>query len=241
MFTLRSLFTCQKPIYLLALLFLFSACAMIHEPYYGVDEKTRFHRIREGETLYGIGYKTQRDFRLIARWNGIQDPFKLAPGRVIRLFPDNDRPTKTTEPDSRPTTNQAASSTTKKPSHKNLKLLWRWPLKGAIAKNYRQSGKKGFDIIGQYGEPVRAAAAGKVVYSGQGLIGYGNLVIVKHDVHFLSAYGSNSRILVREGDDVRMGQQIAEVGLGAGKQPVLHFEIRKSGKPVNPLFYLPNP
>jgi lipoprotein NlpD len=110
-----------------------------------------------------------------------------------------------------------------------------------IATTYRQSGRKGLDITGQYGEPVRAAAAGKVVYSGQGLIGYGNLVIVKHDVHFLSAYGSNSRILVREGEEVRMGQQIAEVGLGAGKQPVLHFEIRKNGKPVNPLVHLPKP
>lgn len=241
MFTLRPLFTRRKPIFPLALLFLFSACAMIHEPYYGLDEKTRFHRIRKGETLYGIGYKTQRDFRLIARWNGLQTPFTLAPGRVIQLFPDNDRPTKTTESGSRPTTRRAASRTAKKPLHKYLKLLWRWPLKGMIATTYRQSGRKGLDITGQYGEPVRAAAAGKVVYSGQGLIGYGNLVIVKHDVHFLSAYGSNSRILVREGDDVRMGQQIAEVGLGAGKQPVLHFEIRKNGKPVNPLVHLPKP
>ncbi|MGR9105883.1 MAG: murein hydrolase activator EnvC family protein [Gammaproteobacteria bacterium] len=97
------------------------------------------------------------------------------------------------------------------------------------------------DIAGRYGEPVRAAADGRIVYCGQGLVGYGNLVIVKHDAHFLSAYGNNSRLLVQEGDFVRMGQQIAEVGMGANQKPTLHFEIRKDGKPVDPVQHLPKP
>jgi lipoprotein NlpD len=133
------------------------------------------------------------------------------------------------------------SGPTEKNSKKKLKDSWIWPLKGVIAKNYSQTGRKGLDIAGKFGEPVRAAADGKIVYCGQGLIGYGNLVIVKHDAHFLSAYGNNSRLLVREGDTIKKGQRIAEVGLDANKQPLLHFEIRKDGKPVNPIQHLPKP
>jgi murein DD-endopeptidase MepM/ murein hydrolase activator NlpD len=133
------------------------------------------------------------------------------------------------------------SKAVEKNSKSKLKVSWNWPLKGVIAKNYSQTGRKGLEIMGKYGAPVLAAADGRIVYCGQGLIGYGNLVIVKHDAHFLSAYGHNSRLLVREGDYVKRGQRIAEVGMGTDKQPVLHFEIRKDGKPVNPTQHLPKP
>lgn len=133
------------------------------------------------------------------------------------------------------------SESFEKSFEKKLKVFWQWPLKGVIAKNYSQTGRKGLDIAGKYGDPVRAAADGRIVYCGQGLIGYGNLVIVKHDAHILSAYGNNSRLLVREGETVKMGQRIAEVGMGKDKQPVLHFEIRKDGKPVDPIQHLPKP
>ncbi len=133
------------------------------------------------------------------------------------------------------------SGPAEKKSEKKLKLLWRWPLKGVIAKNYSQTGGKGLDIAGKYGEPVRAAADGRIVYCGQGLIGHGNLIIIKHDTHYLSAYGNNSRLFVREGEYVKTGQRIAEVGIGSDKNPALHFEIRRNGKPVNPIQHLPKP
>lgn len=116
---------------------------------------------------------------------------------------------------------------------------WRWPLSGRIARDFQEGGNKGIDIAAREGDAVAVAAGGKVVYSGQGLIGYGNLIIVKHNDKYLSAYGNNSRLLVKEGDEVAAGQVVAEVGQINNREPVLHFEIRQAGKPVNPLDYLP--
>ena len=95
------------------------------------------------------------------------------------------------------------------------------------------------DIAGNLGQSVVAAAAGKVVYSGNGLIGYGNLIIIKHDAHYLSAYGHNRRLLVKEGSEVKAGEKIAEMGDSGKEGTLLHFEIRRDGKPVDPLRYLP--
>jgi lipoprotein NlpD len=101
-------------------------------------------------------------------------------------------------------------------------------------------GRKGVDLGGKAGQPIKAAAAGEVVYSGKGLIGYGNLVIIKHDEIFLSAYGHNRKLLVKEGAKVKAGQLIGEMGQSAKIGSMLHFEIRRNGKPVDPLLYLPN-
>ncbi|WP_369602242.1 peptidoglycan DD-metalloendopeptidase family protein [Hahella sp. SMD15-11] len=98
---------------------------------------------------------------------------------------------------------------------------------------------KGIDIAGRIGDPVRAAADGEVVYAGSGLLGYGNLVIINHNEHYLSAYAHNRRILVKEGERVKAGQVIAELGATGTRTPKLHFEIRRDGKPVDPLKYLP--
>lgn len=117
---------------------------------------------------------------------------------------------------------------------------WQVPTQGTIVRAYAPDrGSKGLDFTGAVGQPVVATAAGKVVYSGSALRGYGELVIIKHDDLRLSAYGYNQRRLVSEGDVVRAGQQIAELGLGPENKPVLHFEIRERGKPVNPTHYLP--
>ena len=118
-------------------------------------------------------------------------------------------------------------------------MHWQWPVKGKILKNFYQTGKKGIDILGKYGQSVRSAALGKVVYSGDGLIGYGNLVIIKHNDLYLSAYANNRRLLVNEGQQVKKGQEIAEIGRAKDKTSTLHFEIRKNGKPVNPVNFLP--
>ena len=120
-------------------------------------------------------------------------------------------------------------------------VTWRWPSEGKVIAAYvsGEPTRQGIDIGGKAGDAVRAAADGEVVYSGNGLIGYGELIIVKHNANFLSAYGHNRSRLVKEGEKVKAGQAIAEMGASAGSRDELHFEIRKNGKPVNPLEYLP--
>ena len=120
-------------------------------------------------------------------------------------------------------------------------VAWRWPADGQLVGTYAVGNptRQGIDIAGRAGDPVRAAADGSVVYSGNGLIGYGELIIVKHNASFLSAYGHNRKRLVKEGDRVRAGQTIAEMGSSSANRDSLHFEIRKNGKPANPTDYLP--
>lgn len=120
-------------------------------------------------------------------------------------------------------------------------IAWRWPAVGPLVGNYAAGDptRQGIDIAGKSGDPVRAAADGTVVYSGNGLIGYGELIIVKHSPAFLSAYGHNRKRLVKEGDHVSAGQTIAEMGSSSANRDSLHFEIRKNGKPANPTDYLP--
>jgi len=120
-----------------------------------------------------------------------------------------------------------------------LKLNFQWPIKGKILKYFSPAHNKGIDIAGKIGQDVNAAEAGKIVYSGQGLIGYGNLLIIKHNDLYLSAYANNSQLLVTEGHTVRKGEVVAKAGQAGSNQASLHFEIRKNGKPVNPLNFLP--
>jgi len=116
---------------------------------------------------------------------------------------------------------------------------WIWPSSGKLVAQYSESGSKGIDLAGKAGDPVIAAGDGKVVYSGTGLRGYGKLLIVKHNAQFLSAYAHNRTLLVKEGQSVSRGQKIAEMGDTDSDQVKLHFEIRRQGKPVDPLKYLP--
>jgi lipoprotein NlpD len=230
-----------------------------------VNIEPRFYVVKKGDTLSGIGLQTGHHYRQLAVWNHIVPPYTIYPGQKIRLFgSDASSQSRSSRKTKNKTSTRREGSTRKKtvsrkkgptvstnknkrspPSaeekaKKNLKIVWMWPIKGVIVRNYSLTGSKGIDISGKLGQPVRAAAAGKVVYSGQGLAGYGNLVIVKHSEKFLSAYANNRRLLVKEGDHVRKGQTIAEVGAVAGKKPSLYFEIRKFGKPMNPMSYLPN-
>ena len=117
---------------------------------------------------------------------------------------------------------------------------WSWPAPGKLLNNFVEGSNKGIDIAAKAGEPVLAAAGGKVVYAGSGLRGYGKLVIVKHNAAFLSAYAHNSQLLVKEGSSVQKGQKIAEAGSTDAEQTMLHFEIRRQGKPIDPLKYLPS-
>ena len=118
---------------------------------------------------------------------------------------------------------------------------WNWPADGPLISRFQSNGSlnKGIDIAGEMGQPVKAAANGAVVYAGRGLIGYGDMIIIKHDQTYLSAYAHNSRLLVKEGDQVKAGQTVAEMGSSGTDRVKLHFEIRRQGKPVDPLSYLP--
>lgn len=132
---------------------------------------------------------------------------------------------------------------TPRPSRKKAGIEWSWPTQGSVLSSFidGDDARNGLDIGGRLGQPVRTAADGEVVYSGNGLIGYGNLVIVKHNADYLSAYGHNRTVRVREGDRVRRGDALAEMGRRPGGEPSLHFEIRRDGRPVDPMTFLPPP
>jgi lipoprotein NlpD len=120
---------------------------------------------------------------------------------------------------------------------------WAWPTRGPVVTTFGSSAgiASGIGIGGRSGQAIHAAAAGRVVYAGSGLIGYGQLVIIKHNDTYLTAYGHNNRLLVAQGQEVRRGEQIAEMGLGPQRQPRLHFEIRRNGRPIDPLPLLGSP
>lgn len=202
--------------------------------------------VRRGDTLYSISWRAEVDFRLLARWNNLAPPYKILAGQSIRLAPPFAAERTALPARERVTIHPLPAPTAavrlpevEPETRPDPPPAWQWPLQGTLSRDFNQEGNKGIDIAGKPGAPVLAAAAGRIVYSGQGLIGYGNLVIVKHSDTFLSAYGNNSRLLVKEGDEVASRQPIAEIGAVGGSRPALHFEIRKVGKPVNPLDYLP--
>jgi len=194
------------------------------------------HVVRTGETLFTIGWRYGEDSRDLARWNRIGDGSLIYPGQVIRLTPP---------PGERRSSSTTASKTTTPrplpPVPIQATPPWSWPVTGMVSVEFgdRPGTGTGILIDGAIGRSVRAAASGTVVYSGSGLIGYGELIIVKHNDTYLSAYGHNASLLVREGQAIRKGQEIATMGKGPGGKPRLHFEIRRNGKPVNPRQYLP--
>lgn len=206
---------------------------------------TKYYVVKKGDTLYSIGLRSGYGYQRLAVWNHLAPPYTLVTGRKLKFFNSNqeDRASIPKEPSKSPVKKTGRSSQKKLiVSNVNkivLKLNWQWPIEGKIVKNFTQSGNKGIDINGKVGQEVRAAEAGKVVYSGKGLIGYGNLMIIKHNEMYLSAYANNSRLLVSEGQSIKKGQIIAYVGKTGSEQNSLHFEIRKNGKSVNPLSYLP--
>jgi lipoprotein NlpD len=205
--------------------------------------------VRRGDTLYALARIHNITPRDLAAWNGLSEPHTIYPGQVIKLYPGqgpvaNTRPATTgsgtaAASGSRPAGNVAASSPAAVPV--NSGIAWRWPADGAIVGRYvaGDATKQGVDIAGASGQAVRAAGPGVVVYSGAGLVGYGELIIIKHNEQWLSAYGHNRKRLVNEGQNVKAGDQIAEMGRTGANRDMLHFEIRYNGKPVDPVLYLP--
>lgn len=217
------------------------------------------YRVRRGDTLHAIAFRFGFDHRDIARWNGIEPPYTIYPDQVLRLSappraavrtqpvnpsqpPSRSRPVQPpATPPRQPVapTPAPAQANTQQPSE--APLAWRWPVEGNVMRGFlpNDPARNGLDIGGQVGQSVLAAASGSVVYSGNGLIGYGELIIIKHNERLLSAYGHNRRRLVEEGETVSAGQKIAEMGHNDRNEALLHFEIRNDGRPVDPRQFLP--
>lgn len=207
-----------------------------------------YHTVRKGDTLYSVAWQYGYDFEVVARWNNIGAPYRIHPGQRLRLTPPPASSQQARSAPSQPrgnTTPRADTRTTGKTSPKPApsarNFAWRWPVHGEIIGRFATgvAGKSGLEIAGKRGEPIRAAAPGYVVYSGSGLRGYGRLIIIKHNETYLSAYAHNSKLRVKENEQVKMGQHIADMGSSGTNRNMLHFEIRRDGKPVDPLKYLP--
>ena len=210
------------------------------------NSNARRHVVERGETLYAIAFRYDQDYRRLALANRLHRPYTLRVGQVLHLQtasiptkPALSRRIKPTIKTVQPvwhTKNRAIQVQTSQQA-----MGWSWPVQGRVVATYApQQGKKGIDIAGRKGEKIHATRGGVVAYAGSGLSGYGNLIIIKHDNQYLTAYGNNLRNLVKEGQHIRPGQAIAEIGVVDRRYWGVHFEIRKAGKPVNPLNYLKN-
>ena len=188
--------------------------------------------VQSGETLYTIAWRYRLDYQQLARINGLDDPDLIYVGQ--RLVLRGGTPVRSVPTGSAPSRSLPPPSVFPPP-------VWRWPVNGEIVSPFgADSGlANGIGIAGRLGDRVHAAASGRVVYAGSGLIGYGQLLIIKHNDTYLSAYGYNSRLIVQQGDEVSSGQMIAEMGNGPAQRPQLHFEIRRNGVPEDPLRHLP--
>lgn len=215
----------------------------------------QFYLVKPGDTLYSIAFRFGLDYKKLANANNIDRNYAIYEGQALALK-EASAPQITEKPAKKPVTKPTSSPSSKpvtKVNTKNTQLSkavnelgseqpgkWRWPHNGKIVRTYKpgSSTQKGIDIGGAIGDSITAAASGVVVYAGNGLPGYGNLIIVEHSGSLLSAYAFAQQILVKESDKVSVGQQIAKMGK-QGDQPGLHFEIRQNGKPVNPQSFLP--
>ena len=226
----------------------------------GVRGMTRvpkgYYRVRKGDSLGAIAERRRVKVDQLIRWNGLRPPYTLYVGRVLRVAPPRDSraaagtrrslrraPAATAATRRSPRRAPAATARAATPGSRAAAsaVAWAWPLSGAVIQGFRPGdpARAGLRIGCRPGAEVRAAAGGEVVYSGSGLKGYGNLIIVQHNQNYLSAYGFNRRLFLTEGSRVERGQAVAECGTGPGNVPMLHFEVRRNGASVDPLLYLP--
>ena len=242
----------NKHLTLLLLIFLLTGCFRFVNLDSGKGYTSRtsskvvtHHRVNKGETLYSIAFEYGRDHRDVARWNGIRKPYTIYPKQKLRVIPISadrrnvtKRPKKTVE-------KRQVRATKPRPikakEHYPSVLKWKWPTRGKVVSTFsiRDPGRRGIDIVGRKGQPVKAAAAGRIVYQGNGLRGYGNLVIIKHNETYFSAYAHTENVVVKENEKVKLGQLIADMSNTNTDKTKLHFEIRRNGKPVDPMRYLP--
>lgn len=213
--------------------------------------RPEFHIVGRGDTLFSIAFRYGLDVRALARANGIREPYTIYPGQKLRL--GEKAPVKKSAKSSvvKPSGSSSKTTTTKpQPAPATTATApaalphgrgWLWPVEGKVLARFDTAsvGPKGIALAGNAGDAVRAARGGRVVYTGSSLVGYGQLVIIKHDDVYLSAYAHNSKLLVKEGDQVKPGQVIAEMGSSGTDRTQLHFEVRRNGDPIDPLQVLP--
>ncbi|MBC7609685.1 MAG: peptidoglycan DD-metalloendopeptidase family protein [Polaromonas sp.] len=219
--------------------------------------KPGYYTVKQGDTLIRIGLDTGQNWRDIARWNNLENPNLIEVGQVLRVVPpSSDNPLVVIRPVNSGSAGtgtvasapaQAASAArpasapaaTPAASAGEDDIAWLWPAQGTVLAGFDEAKNKGLDISGKAGDAILASADGRVVYAGAGLRGYGNLIILKHNNTFLTAYAHNQTLLVKEDQTVKKGQKIAEMGNSDADRVKLHFEIRRQGKPVDPARYLP--
>lgn len=221
-----------------------------------------FYRVKRGDTLYRIALENGQSYRDIAQWNNLSNPDQIEVDQVLRVSPPHDRtmptmgtPVKSNTVDVTPipaeekvernkdkaaikeATDKGQTQENPDIAKNNTDITLAWPAKGTVI-GFDEVKNKGIDILGKTGDAIKAAGNGKVVYAGNGLRGYGNLVIIKHNGTYLTAYAHNRTLLVKEGEQVYTGQKIAEMGNSDSDRVKLHFEVRRYGKPVDPARYL---
>ena len=229
---------------------LFLASCVVVKPSTKISRGPGWYTVKVSDTLYSIAWRYGLDYKQLARWNKIQVNQPIYPGQRLRLLKPsgvatatNSQPITKVQPEN-PATPTTSTSTTDKVKVDTFSgkdpAKWIWPTKGKPLNTFMASrlDRRGIDIAGELGQPVLAVADGKVVYSGNGLAGYGNLIIIKHSDTYLSAYAYCQERLVQEGTKVSSGKMVAKMG-SRDNTAKLHFEIRRNGKPVDPLKYLP--
>ena len=210
--------------------------------------KPGFYTVKPGDTLIRIGMDNGQSWRDILRWNKLDNPNLIETGQVLRVAPP--QPDAVARPATpvasppvavasapKPATSVPATASATADTAEDV-LSFHWPVRGNVISGFDESKNKGIDIGGKAGDPVVAAADGRVVYAGAGLRGYGNLIILKHNNTYLTAYAHNQSLLVKEDQVIKRGQKIAEMGSSDADQVKLHFEVRRQGKPVDPVKYL---
>lgn len=245
---------CRKVIFSLVLLCFLNGCsddtylAPVVNAWYQPHSASNTYIVRKGDTIYSIAWSFGLDYRALAAANHLSAPYRLSQGQHLTM---------TTTPAHhainpvlmqsqrvvRPVPQKpVAAEVYQAPeeSHVSFSSQWRWPTRGRIIQSFSRnpSGHPGISIAGKLGSPIRAAANGVVVYSGDGVRGYGNLIIIKHNASYLSAYAFNQQNLVSVGEHVKAGSVIARMGQNDAGRTLLYFEIRRDGMPVNPLPYL---
>ena len=210
------------------------------------------YRVQSGDNLISIAFNFDLDFRALARANSLSPPYTIFVDQELTLDLNKTADIQSARNSrlgveapsnsvarSQGINNQPTNIVRQSIAIEDKKVIWEWPSTGEIINGFSSNGNKGIDIGGQVGDAVFATAEGDVVYSGRDVQGIGNLLIVRHGERYLSAYAHNSKMLVFEGDQVKSGQKIAEIGMDLSGEPALHFEIRIDGKPTDPIGLLP--
>ena len=222
--------------------------------------KPGYYTVKPGDTVIRIGMDTGQNWHDIVRWNNLENPNLIETGQVLRVVPPGNENSQVVTRPVAPGSATPISNAVRPPSAAvssapvvsgvplvnsepavtgEDEISWIWPAQGSLIAGFDEIKNKGFDISGKAGDPVLASSDGRVVYAGAGLRGYGNLIILKHNNTYLTAYAHNQTLLVKEDQTVKKGQKIAEMGSSDADRVKLHFEVRRQGKPVDPAKYLP--